>query len=158
MADILVGRGLAEVSTYHLIDRELQTKKCSIEAEVVEIIDPVSKDYNTLRSWIIPSLLNVLKNNKHNEFPQNIFEIGNIFKINEKTETGVEEAARLGVLLCHGKADFTEIKQVMYLIFRMINVKYEIAETEISSFLPGRVGRAIVNGKKVAFAGEINPA
>lgn len=33
---------------------------------------------------MIPSLLNVLRNNKHNEYPQRIFEIGTIFKKNQK--------------------------------------------------------------------------
>lgn len=157
IVDILVGLGMIEVSTYHLLDKEMQTKKCNMDAEVVEIIDPVSKDYNSLRSWMIPCLLNVLKNNKHNEYPQNIFETGTIFRIDGKKETGVEEAARLGVLLCNNKADFTEIKQVLDLVFRMIGINYEIIEAEMPSFIPGRVGRVVVKGKKVAYIGEMSP-
>lgn len=157
VAEVLAGLNLTEVSTYHLIDKETQTKKCGFDTEVIEIIDPVSKDYNSLRLWVVPSLLNVLNNNKHNEFPQRIFEIGNIFKKNNKTESGVAEAARLAVLLCHGKTDFTEIKQILDYILRMLGVKYSVVETEFEPFLSGRVGRVIVNGKKVAYIGEISP-
>ena len=40
---------------------------------------------------------------------------------------------------------------------RMINAQYEIRETDCSSFIPGRCGRVSVNGKDVAYIGEINP-
>ncbi|PIN87253.1 phenylalanine--tRNA ligase subunit beta [Candidatus Woesearchaeota archaeon CG10_big_fil_rev_8_21_14_0_10_44_13] len=157
LANILVGLELTEVNTYHLIDKDMQTKSSCLDAEVVEIIDSVSKDYNSLRFWMTPSLLNVLKNNKHNEYPQKIFEMGTIFKRSIKTESGVEEASRLCVLLCHGKTDFTEIKQVMDYVFRMINVKCSVSETEFRPFLAGRCGRVSVNGEDVAYIGEINP-
>ncbi len=39
----------------------------------------------------------------------------------------------------------------------MIDVKYEIEDADNDSFIPGRVGRAVVNGKKVAYLGEISP-
>ena len=36
-------------------------------------------------------------------------------------------------------------------------MKYKIEEEEHGSFISGRVGRAIVNGRKVAYLGEISP-
>lgn len=158
IADILTGLRFMETSTYHLIDKETQTKRCFLNREVVEIIDSVSKEYNSLRSWMTPSLLSVLKINKHNEYPQNIFEMGVVFGKNDKIETGVEEATRLCVILCHSSADFTEIKQVLDYIMRMLDAKYEMIEAEHASFIPGRTGRVIAGGEKVAYIGEMNPA
>ncbi|MFO8016631.1 MAG: phenylalanine--tRNA ligase subunit beta [Candidatus Woesearchaeota archaeon] len=158
IADLLTGLGMIETSTYNLIDKKTQTKDCGLDVEVVEIIDPVSRDYNSLRFWMIPSLLNVLKNNKHNEFPQRIFEIGSVFKRSDKEESGVSEAARLGVLLCGSKADFTDIMQVADYIMRMLGAEYEVMETQFPPFIEGRAGRIAVNGKKVAYIGETHPA
>lgn len=157
IAEILVGLGMTEVSTYHLIDKEAQTKNSGIKADVVEIIDPVSKDYNSLRYWMIPSLLTVLKHNRHNEYPQQIFEMGKVFMKDSKSEMLVREATRLCVMLCDGNTDFTKIKQAMDYIFRMLDVKYDVSDAEFEPFLAGRVGRVAVNGCKVAYIGEISP-
>lgn len=157
IADVLVGLGLIETNTYCLIDKDMQTKLCKIDLDVVDLIDPVSKDYNSLRAWIIPSLLHVLKENKHNEYPQNIFNIGSIFKKDPSTESGVLEDIRLCVMLCSQKAGFTEIKQVMDYLFMMLDQKYGVADAEHPSFIPGRVGRVLVNKEKVAYIGEISP-
>ena len=48
-------------------------------------------------------------------------------------------------------------KQILDYLLRMLDVKYEIIEYEHESFISGRVGRAIVKGKKVAVVGEIHP-
>ncbi|MBN2112434.1 phenylalanine--tRNA ligase subunit beta [Candidatus Woesearchaeota archaeon] len=156
IANIFVGLGILEVKTYHLTSKENQTKKMKSDISVIELANPNSKEYHVLRAWIIPSLMEVLAGNKHNEYPQHIFDIGTIFK-KGKTDTGVEEADRLGVVLCNEKADFTEIKQVLDYLMKMLDVKYEIEETDNSSFIPGRAGRISVKGKNVAYVGEINP-
>ena len=98
------------------------------------------------------------ENNKHYDYPQKIFGVGTVFKKNEKFETGVEENDRLSVLICRDKTDFTEIKQIMDYLFRCLDIKYDIEDTEHSSFIPGRVARIIAKNKKIAYIGEIHPA
>ena len=157
IANILVGLGVLEVKTYHLTSKNNQTKRMNSKSEVIELANPTSQEFDVLRTWVIPSLMEVLQNNKHHEYPQNIFEIGTIFKKNPKTDTGVGEAERLAVVLCNEKTDFTSIKQVLDYLLRMIDAKYEVRETECSSFIPGRCGRVSVNGKDAAYIGEIAP-
>ena len=155
---LLIGLSLMEVKTYHLLNMEdLTTKMNSTSVGGLEIANPTSAEFNTLRSWIIPSLMDVLNRNKHNEYPQNIFDIGKCFKENSKTETNTEEFTRLGVMLCDAETDFTKAKQILDYLFRMLELEYKVEDTECSSFIPGRVGRVSVNGKKVAYIGEINP-
>lgn len=156
IADILTGLGIIEVRTYHLDSRENQADRMNLKIEPIEIANALSNEYNALRFWMIPSLMQVLGSNKHHEYPQKIFDIGTIFK-KGKTETGVEEADRLGIALCSEKADFTAIKQVLDYLMKMIDAKYEIRETECSAFIPGRIGRVSVNKKDVAYVGEISP-
>ncbi len=156
IANLLVGLGILEVKTYHLASKENQTSKMNSKIDIIELANPSTKEYNVLRNWVIPSLMEVLSNNKHHEYPQNIFDIGGVFK-RGKTDTGVAEAERLGVALCDEKTDFTAIKQALDYLMKMLDVKYEIREIDCSSFIPGRVARVSVNGKDVAYIGEIAP-
>jgi len=157
IADLLVGLKLDEVMTYHLTNKRSQVVNMGCDTQIIELANSLSEEYSCLRSWIIPSLLDVLKNNKHNEYPQNIFDIGTIFKKNPKTDTGIEENFRLGIALCNEKAGFTQIKQVLDYLFSSLDLKYEISEEDHSSFIPGRVGRVICNNKKIAYIGELSP-
>ncbi|MDD5331667.1 MAG: phenylalanine--tRNA ligase subunit beta [Candidatus Nanoarchaeia archaeon] len=154
---LLTGLDLIETNTYHLTNLNDHNEKMDNKTEVVEIQESKSSEYSVLRSWMIPSLLKVLSENRHNSYPQNIFEIGTTFKINKETETGVEESQRLAVLLSDAKTDFTHIKQILDAIFLNLDLEYSIEETEHNSFIPGRVGRISVKGKKIAYIGEIHP-
>ncbi|MEK6867388.1 MAG: phenylalanine--tRNA ligase subunit beta, partial [Nanoarchaeota archaeon] len=80
IGNLLVGYGMYEVSNFHLIDTAAQTTQMQVPSAVLEILDPVSIDYNSLRSWILPCLLQTLRQNKQYEFPQKLFEVGVIFK------------------------------------------------------------------------------
>ena len=99
VSQILVGLGLLECYTYHLSNKSIQSEKTNCKSDLVEIKD-TKTEYNCLRTWIIPSLLQVLSENKHNEYPQNIFDIGTAFK-KGNSETGVVENDRLAICLCN---------------------------------------------------------
>jgi phenylalanyl-tRNA synthetase beta chain len=157
IADLLSGMGLIETCSYHLSNKEQQCSMMNTNLSLIELENSISSDYNILKAWNIPSLMEILSSNKHHEYPQKIFTIGTIFKKNPKSETNIEEDERLAIAIASEKTDYTEIRQILDYLFRSINVKYEITETEHDSFITGRVGRVIVNGKNVAYIGEISP-
>ena len=154
---LLIGLDLIETSTYNLTNKDFQCKKMNVQLQLIELANSISSDYNILRSWIIPSLMEILSNNKHHEYPQKIFTLGTIFKKNNKFETNIEENERLAVAIAYENADYTGIRQVLDYLFRSLGLKYEIIEAEHNSFIEGRVGRVVVNGKKIAYIGEISP-
>jgi len=127
------------------------------QLQLIELANSISSDYNVLRAWILPSLMEILSNNKHHEHPQKIFTIGTIFKKNDKSETNIEENERLAVAIASENTDYTEIRQILDYLFRSLGLKYEVTEVEHNSFIEGRVGRIVANGKKIAYIGEINP-
>jgi len=156
VAEILVGLGLIECETYHITSMDNQTKLMNVKIEVIELGNALNLEYSVLTSWKIPLLMEVLQNNKHHEYPQNIFTIGTIFK-KGNSDTGVIENDRIACLLCGEDVDYTRIRQALDYLLRMLDLEYKIEETEHSSFIPGRVGRVIVKNKKVAYIGEIAP-
>ncbi len=158
---LLVGYGMYEVSNFHLIDTAAQTTLMQVPTAVLEILDPVSVDYNSLRSWILPCLLQTLRQNKQYEYPQKFFEAGVVFKKDMMRYALADEAVRLGVVISHQKASFTEARQVLDYILRMLEIEYTVIESDLGCFLPGRVGRVVVKNDnielKVAYLGEIHP-
>ena len=99
----------------------------------------------------------VFKSNKHNEYPQKIFDTGIVFRKNKNTETNVEEITTLAVGSSHATTDFTEIKQILDYLLNMLNIEYKIIEHEHPSFITGRIGEIIIRDKKMGVIGEISP-
>ena len=157
IAEIMCGLGLLEVHSYNLTSRINQAEKMHTAVKCVELANAINEEYNVLRAWVIPSLLNILSGNKHNEYPQNLFEIGDVFKYNDSRESGVEEFVRLGVCKCHNGVSFTDIKQVLDSLMHALDLNYEIKDAEHNSFIPGRVGRISARGTDIAYIGEIHP-
>jgi len=155
--EVLVGLGFIETNTFCIMNKDEQAKLMNYEGEIVELLNSVSEEYNSLRAWMTPALLSVLKNNKHHEYPQNIFEAGKVFGKERATETGVKEKVSLCVALCGIDADYTRIKQVLDVIFEALNIDYEIDDFIHNSFVPGRVAQINKNNEKIAFLGEIHP-
>lgn len=157
ISEILAGLGLIEVNTYHLTSREAQAERMGAKLDLIEVARSATKEYSALRQWMIPCLMQVLFENKHHEYPQNIFDIGIVFKKNPATETGIGENENLSVVLCNQSTDFTKIKQVLDYLFRCLGIKYTLEETEHPSFIPGRVAQLSANGKKIGYIGELHP-
>ncbi|MFA7707613.1 MAG: phenylalanine--tRNA ligase subunit beta [Candidatus Pacearchaeota archaeon] len=159
IAEILIGLNILETSSYHLSTKEKQFKNMNIKEFKNDLIEvETSKtENNILRNSLLANSINILSQNSEATYPQQIFELGKVFENAEKSETGIKETEKLCVSLCSEKANFTEIKQILDYLMRMLNLKYEIKETEDSKFIEGRTGSIIVNNKEIGVLGEIHP-
>ena len=98
--------------------------------------------------------MKILSKNKHIEYPQKIFEQG---LVTVKDEGRIIDYERIAALQISEKADYTTIKQALECLMTSLGLDYSIEETVHKSFIEGRVGRIIVNNKKIGYIGEINP-
>jgi phenylalanyl-tRNA synthetase beta chain len=155
--DMLVGLKMFETKTYNITSSESQSKKMNVDVPLVKLANSLTVDFDVLRYWMTPSLMDVLKQNKRYDYPQNYFDFGRIFKETGQGETGITENDRLCVILCGKDSDFTKIKQVLDLIFNGLGQKYSLKSTKHDSFIPGRVGRVSFKKKEIAYVGEIHP-
>lgn len=156
IANLLVGLELLETNTYHLMSKKELNENMRIDWPPIELGNAPA-DYNCLRNWMVPSLMKVLSENRHHDYPQKIFEVGTVFKKDTKEETNVREFKRLAVLASHTKADYTGAKQILDYLMKGLDLEYEIRETEHDSFIPGRAGRVSIDGVDVAYIGELHP-
>jgi len=153
LAEILTGLGLLEISTYHLIkaDETSLAKKEKIEVE------DSKTEYKFLRPNLLIPALRIFSENKDNEYPQKIFEIGTVFSLDKenKTETGIKESNHL--IVASSPSNFTEIKQILDYIARMLPINYKIEEDTKPNLINGRTAKIILNGKEIGYLGEVHP-
>ncbi len=157
IAEIFSGLKMLEVSNYHLTNKKDEFTKMGIsktnEKDFIEV-EESKTDYNILRKYLTPYLLKNISENIDSEYPQSIFEIGKVFKL-QKEE--INEKENLAVAITPG--NFTEIKQALEYFLKMINIEIKIKEPEEFPlhFIEGRVAEIILENKRIGFIGEIHP-
>jgi phenylalanyl-tRNA synthetase beta chain len=158
IGNILAGIGLLEVSTFHLTTKENIKKMHYNFTDFIEIEE--SKNENdALRVDLLTNSLKVLSENSDSQYPQKIFEVGTVFELDKegKTETGIKESERLAISLIDEKISFTDSKQVLDYLFKMLDKEYELEVVEDNNYILGRVGKVLVNKKEVGRIGEVAP-
>jgi len=157
ISEILTGLKMIEVSNYHLTNKQNQFKKMGIaekqEKDFLEV-EESKTDYTILRKNLAHYLLKNFSENIDAEYPQKIFELGKKFELENRVP---DEKEHLAVAVSPG--NFTEIKQTLEYLFKMININVELKEKEDihTHFIEGRVANIIINGKEVGYIGEIHP-
>ncbi len=165
LANYMVGFEAQEVMTYVLTNPEACFEQMRLpynENEVAVIQNPTSQRYTICRTWLLPSLLEVLSVNTHNDYPQRIFEIGDCVRLDPKTETKAVNERRLGYVETHSQVTFTDGKAVLEALMMHLNHEYQLEELDHSTFIKGRAARVYLidsNGKRkeLGVLGEIHP-
>ena len=123
ISEILTGLNVQEVSNYHLTTLKDQFEKMGINEKVKYIpIENSKTDYNILRENLTHYLLKIFSENVNNDFPQRIFEVGKVFKYGEN----IKEENSLSIAISPG--NFTEIKQSLNYLFKMLDLKAKFNE------------------------------
>ena len=154
---VMIGLGFTEAMTFTLTNPRVNFELMRTTGEAAEIANPISEEYTILRTWLLPSLLGVLRVNKRNPLPQRVFEVGDVVLLDERFETGARNVKRVAGVVIGGEASLTSIKAVVEALFRECGVKHELRALEHPSFLEGRAVELVVGGGPVGFAGELHP-
>jgi len=153
--ELMAGLGYQEVMSAMLSNKEILFDKMNVNKfSLIELKEYMSERYSVLRNWLMPILMDFLSKNKSVEYPQKIFEEG---LVTVKKGDEARDYHRISAVSAHDGADYTEARQAIDFILRSFDLDYKVVDVEHDSFIKGRVGRVIVNGKKVAYVGEINP-
>ena len=158
IAEIMVGLGLQEILSYTLTNKKNLFDKMNFKEEkVVEIENAVSENWNVFRNWLLPGIMEFLSANKHVEYPQKIFEIGDAIVIDESKETKTKDVGKLACAIADSNVGYQEISSALEGYFSGLGIRYELKAIEHSSFIKGRVAGIFVDGKQVGVIGEMNP-
>lgn len=159
--EVMIGLGFQEVMSLMLTNEEAHYEKMNQPKENhVQVARPITIDRTMIRTSLINSLMEFLEDNKHEDLPQKIFEIGDVLYLDDSKENKVKTSKKLAALICHSTANFTEIKSVMTSVLTNLGYSMEITGSENKTFIEGRVAdvtgvaqKGIIKG----FFGEVSP-
>ncbi|MDH5815958.1 MAG: phenylalanine--tRNA ligase subunit beta [Candidatus Nezhaarchaeota archaeon] len=154
--ELMIGYGFQEVLSYMFIsDKKLDD--AHVYEKRVRVAKPVSSDYTCLRTSLIPSLLDFLSENVHVEYPQKIFEIGDVVIASEDFDEKSYSDRRLAALQADYRVGYEDIQAVLYSLLRILNVEFKVRSDRSGLMIEGRCGSVIIGGEVVGVLGEIKP-
>jgi len=101
--------------------------------------------------------MDVLANNQHHEYPQKIFEAGDVIILDPACETGARNVKKLAAAIADTRVSYADIASALASLMESAGVKYELRLAKHPSFIEGRVAEIVVSGRAVGIIGEISP-
>ena len=159
--EVMIGLGFQEIMSLMLTSEKAHYENMlQSEDEHVEVSKPITIDRTMIRKSLINSLMEFLEDNKHEDLPQKLFEIGDTLYLDNSKENKIKTIKKLAGVICHSNANFTEIKTNVESILNNLGYTYEISSSDNTSFINGRVasleGKS-ENGNITGFFGEVSP-
>jgi phenylalanyl-tRNA synthetase beta chain len=156
---IMVGLGFVEALNFVLANEVDHYQKMRRKPErLVTLANPVSTEYSIIRNDLLPSLMKNLADSKHHVFPQQMFEVSDVIKLDDDSETYTERRIHAAAVSSHSTANFTEIKSILESLLMNLGLKnWKVKETNHPSFLEGRAATVSFKGAELGVVGEIHP-
>jgi phenylalanyl-tRNA synthetase beta chain len=153
--ELLVGAGFQEVFSTFLSNKDTLYRKMEAPGmDTVEIDEYISENYSVLRSWLVPVLMEVLAENKHQEYPQRLFEQG---IVTHRHDDRAVDKEKLALVSTHADVTYTELRQVLDGMLAALGIEAKVIEAQHPSFIAGRCAQVMVAGEPVGFLGELHP-
>jgi len=156
---IMIGLGFTEVMNFVLTNERVHYLMMRLKpGKAVKLANPVSAEYSIAREWLLPSLMKNLSENKHESYPQRLFEASDIIKVDLRRETKSQRRLHLAAVSAHANANYTEIRSVIDALMTNLGLKnWKIKEAKHPSFLEGRTAQICYENRKIGVLGEIHP-
>ncbi|MEW6011750.1 MAG: phenylalanine--tRNA ligase subunit beta [Methanobacterium sp.] len=162
LREVMVGLGFQEIMSLMLTSEENHYKNMLLEEdERVEVSQPISQDRTMIRKSLLNGLMEFLEDNKHEELPQKIFEVGDVVYIDKTTETCTKTVKKIAGAITHSTANFTEIKSTVAAVMDNLGYEMKLEFLNHPSFIKGRCAGVFDSkegkNKIEGFFGEVNP-
>ena len=155
---LMVGLGYQEMIFNYVGSKKDFIDNMLIDAsKVIEIANPMSENYQFVRSDILSSLLRSESKSANAIFPHKIFEIGKIAYLCDEENTGTRTRQCLGFLTASSNANYNDAASEVSSLLYFLDHNYEVKESEDPRFIVGRQASICIKGKSVGVFGEINP-
>jgi len=154
--EVMAGLGMIEVVNFNLVSRKIHYQLMGIpeHENILTAEKTKSIEHEILRESLIPSLIQTLSHNIHEEYPQKLFEVGKVFQRGDR----IKEYWNLGVVVAHSKANYTEGKSIVQTFLKTSFGKEIVTKSNVNAILvQGRSSDIIVDGLSVGYIGEIKP-
>jgi phenylalanyl-tRNA synthetase beta chain len=151
LRDVMIGLGFTEVTTLTLSNPKDEFERSGLPLKTsTRVTNPITEDHTCLRSYLMPSLMRILRHNKHRDLPQKIFEIG---FVSDDHHT----VPHVCGMTASSKTSFTEIKSITEAVTREMDIDYKVSSCGYRTFIDGRGAFIASKGDNIGFFGEMSP-
>lgn len=166
LEQVMIGLGFTEIKSLMLTSQEQHYTKLGreIKEEPVTVTSPITQDRTMIRQSLINSLLEFLQDNKHEELPQKIFEIGDVAIIDETRETKMKTIKKLAGAEISSNANLTTIKSYIESIIQNLGFELTLEDYDDPVFIQGRSAKINVEKQDTktpftltGYFGEVHP-
>ncbi len=156
--NLMVGLGYQEMIFNYVGSKKDFIDNMLIDAsKVIEIANPMSENYQFVRSDILSSLLRAESKSANAIFPHKIFEIGKIAYLCPEENTGTRTRQCLGFLTAASNANYNDAAAEVSSLLYFLDHAYEVKESSDPRFILGRQAAICIKGKQIGVFGEIHP-
>jgi phenylalanyl-tRNA synthetase beta chain len=149
--DIMVGCGFQQAISFALTNEETENAKMRLEGSLCRITNPMNKNYTAVRRSLLPCLMDFLSKNRHNEFPQRVFEAGRV-----ADGAGCEKFS-VSAIISNSAVNYEEISSILEALIANLGFNLSLERADDPRFILGRCAKAIVDGVERGIVGEIHP-
>ncbi len=160
--------GFNEIYTYTFFSKDLLSKmgvnENSLRYNCVKVLNPLSKDFEFMRTTATPSMLEALERNyTKKNLSVKLFELGKVFLDADNIKRGelVTEDQTLTLGMYDEHSDFYDIKEAVENILeglRLLNNEYEISRIDDKvEYHPGISAKLCIAGNVIAEFGKLSP-
>lgn len=167
LSDLLSSKGFNEIISYSFISRD-DHDLFGEGVAALEVENPISQNMSVMRTNLVSGLMNTfLHNLNHGKYTQRLFEIGNIFSL-ENTKEVTEKNTLAGLM--NGKVtennwkekakdiSFYDLKGVVQDLVREFKSPCVFENCKIDFLHPGMSSLIKINNKIVGFMGSLHPS
>tara|TARA_B100000902_G_scaffold160459_2_gene156158 strand:- start:11995 stop:13746 length:1752 start_codon:yes stop_codon:yes gene_type:complete len=152
----LSSQGIQQVQSLTLSNEisQFSNMRWRPQGEVTRIANPITIEHTILRQNILPSLLEILAENRHHELPQRIQECGEVVRDHHN-------AWRVSWACAETNAGFTAAKGIAQALTRDLGAREDISfiplEDKEGPWIPGRGAKMLIGEIELGTFGEIDP-
>lgn len=154
------GAGLTETYTYSFVSRQLLERAGYSSDRLLRIQNPLSSDFEFMRTTLLPSLLAVADENRERFSEQRLFEVAHVYYPKKQDWSELpDECLELGALFFGQEQAWKEAKGFVELLMQDLGiqqVRWQSLTTD-SFWHPGRSAQAFLGDLLLGTVGELHP-
>lgn len=140
------------------------------EAVSVAVSNPKTKDFEIIRTSVLPGILKTLANNKQLPPPIRLFEVGDVVIQEPTMEVGCKNVRRLCAVHSSTRSQFSLMHGVLDQLMYSLNFEpaheskdgskrrtFTLVPSNDPSFFPGMQAHVVVEGVVIGIVGELHP-
>jgi phenylalanyl-tRNA synthetase beta chain len=157
--DLMIGVGYSEVMNYIMTSPELLNDKMLRNRPIISTGNPKSRNYSVLRNSLLPILLDFASQNQHADYPQKIFEVGDVAIPDETMETRVNQVPSVCGLETDVRVNITNLMSEVGFLLRNLGLedRFSFEPLKAPEFIDGRSANIKIDGTVWGSFGEISP-